>query len=534
MTGGDGAGLGPLVSVLMPTYESDPRLLEEAVDSVRAQTHPRWELCIADDGSSNPAVRRVIDRLCRADERIRATFLPERRGISAATSEALAAANGDVVAFLDHDDLLAPAALRRVVEEFDAHPEATLVYTDEDKVGPDGRRGDPFLKPDFSPVYALGAMYVGHLLAVRREQLLEAGGPDSAYDTIQDFELMLRLTERRAAVRHIPEVLYHWRAVPGSIAAGTSEKEGVEELQARAVTAHLERRGLPISAVPHPRIPHRAQLEARGAPDRGVSAVVAAPEPSPRLRSCVDSLRDRANGVAEVIVVSRGPAPAGFGESAWLDLGPGPWHRPRALNAGAREAAGERLLFLAPTAEPASGGWLRHLCLMLEIPGVGAAGPVLERPGGVVEGAGAAIGLHDPVSPAHRGQPADGDGYYGSLACAREVAALETDCMLVARDAFEAVGGFREDFRTRYEGPDLCMRLRQAGLAAVCAPQARVISRVTEAERRRAFDVVDRALFVDCWWDELSFGDPYYNPGLSRERASFRVESPLPPGLQMR
>jgi O-antigen biosynthesis protein len=504
----------------MPVFETDPGLLEEAIDSVRAQTHPRWELCIADDGSSDPAVRRVIERRAAADERIRPVFLAENRGISGATNEALAMARGEIVAFLDHDDLLEPQALGRIVEEFAAHPETTLAYTDEDKIGPDGRRGDPFLKPDFSPVYALGAMYVGHLLAVRREQLLEAGGPDASYDSIQDFELMLRLTEGGARVRHIPEVLYHWRAIPGSIASGTDQKEGVEELQARAVTAHLERRRVPIRAVPHPVIPHRTRLEDAGAPDRTVTAVIAAPADSPRLRSCIDSLRSGSDGELDEVIVA--------------DSGPGPWHRSRALNAGARRARGERLLFLSPSVEPASSGWLRSLGLVLEIPGVAAAAPVLERPGGSVQSAGAAIGLHDPVSQAYHGREAGADGYYGSLACAREVSALETDCLLVDRAAFEAVGGFREEYLGQFEGPDLCMRLRRNGQSAVCTPQSRVLSRLTGAEARRAFDVVDRALFVDCWWDELSAGDPYYNRGLSRESASFTVERPLPPGLRMR
>jgi GT2 family glycosyltransferase len=525
------AGEGPLVSVLMPVYETDRRLLDEAIESVRAQLYPHWELCIVNDGSPTPAVRRAIEHAAGRDDRIRAAFLPQNRGIAAATNEALGMAGGELVAFLDHDDLLAPEALQRVAEELAAHPEADLLYTDEDKIGPDGRGADPFLKPDWSPVYALGAMYVGHLLAVRRERLLEVGGADSAYDSIQDFELMLRLTEQTGAVRHIPEVLYHWRAIPGSIAAGTSEKEGIEELQARAVNAHLERRGLPLRAAPHPRIPHRARLD--GAPRRRVSAVVAAPGPSPRLQSCLESLRRHPEDEPdEVIVVSRGAAPADAG-ARWIDTG-GPWHRSRALNLGARAARGERLLFLAPTVEARAEGWLAHLCLVLEIPGVAAAGPVLERPGGEVSQAGQAIGLHDPLSPAHRGARAGGDGYYGSLACAREVAALDSECMLVARDAFDAAGGFREEYRTQFEGADLCMRLRREGLTAVCTPESRMVSHATAAERRAAFDVVDRALFVDSWWDELSAGDPYYNPGLSRERADFTPESALPPKMRMR
>src|SRR5262249_10605433 len=161
--------------------------------------------------------------------------------------------------FLDHDDTLARDALLRVAQAF-VEDDVDVVYTDQDKLTAAGRRTDRFLKPDFSPIYALGAMYVGHLLVAKRELISEAGGRDAAFDTIQDFELLLRLSERTDRIGHVPEVLYHWRAIPGSIALGEDEKQGVSELQARAVNAHLGRRGISGEAVPHPTIPHRLRL----------------------------------------------------------------------------------------------------------------------------------------------------------------------------------------------------------------------------------------------------------------------------------
>src|SRR5207244_11607894 len=149
-----------------------------------------------------------------------------------------------------------------------------VAYSDQDKITPDGRRADPFFKPDWSPVYALGAMYVGHLLVVRRSVAEAVGGFDSQFDTIQDFEFMLRVSERTARIHHIPRILYHWRAIPGSIAAGALEKGGVPELQARAVTAHLRRRGIAATAVPHPSIPHRAPLRPEPRSAAPVSGVI--------------------------------------------------------------------------------------------------------------------------------------------------------------------------------------------------------------------------------------------------------------------
>src|SRR3954470_7318639 len=179
----------PLISVVMPTYDTDPRHLREAIASVRAQSYPNWELCIADDGSRRADTRRTLTRAVSRGGRITARLLDRNAGISAATNAALDLCRGELIAFLDHDDRLAPEALLRVARAF-TERDVDVVYTDQDKLTPDGRRTDPFLKPDWSPVYALGAMYVGHLLVVRRELIEEVGGLDPAFDTIQDFELL--------------------------------------------------------------------------------------------------------------------------------------------------------------------------------------------------------------------------------------------------------------------------------------------------------------------------------------------------------
>src|SRR4051794_24714762 len=266
----------PLISLVMPTHDTETGYLKEAIASVRAQSYPHWELCVVDDGSSRSETRRAIERAVSRDPRITARLLDENSGISAATNQGLELCRGELVGFLDHDDTLAGDALELFAEAFAEH-EFDVAYSDQDKITADGEIVDPFLKPDFSPVYALGAMYVGHLLVARRELVRAVGGLDSAFDGIQDFELFLRLSERTNRVHHIPKVLYHWRAIPGSIALGESEKEGVPELQARAVEAHLRRRGVAADASPHETIAHRVRL--RPAPresEASVSVVIPA------------------------------------------------------------------------------------------------------------------------------------------------------------------------------------------------------------------------------------------------------------------
>jgi len=518
----------PLISIVMPTYETEPRYLRAAIDSVRAQGYPHWELCIADDGSRSPGVRSEIERYLKRDRRIRATFLPENRGISAASNAALELCRGEFVAFCDHDDELMPQALLVVAAALAADPEIDVVYTDSDKLTPGGRRQDPFLKPDFSPVYALGAMYIGHLLVVRRSLATEVGGFDPAFDTIQDFEFFLRVSERATRIEHVARVLYGWRAIPGSIAAGALEKPGVPELQARAVTEHLDRLGVPADAEPHPAIPHRARLvPGGGAPCGRVSVITGwrgREEPLARALASVCAVSEWPE--LEVIVVAeRGAEAPSLPDDRRLELvaelEPGDGLA-RAANLGAARASGEHLLFLSDFAEVSEPDWVELLMVHARLPGAVAAGPLLVRPDGRVEQAGLAIGLHPaPAMSMHAGALADGDGYYGSLPCARDVSALSAECMLVDAGAFRELGGFCEEFRSGYWDVDLCQRLRAAGGRLVYAPRPHVVTHETPAEREAALDVIDRALFVDRFYDELLRGDPFYNPGFSPASAGF-------------
>jgi glycosyltransferase involved in cell wall biosynthesis len=494
----------PLISLVMPTYKTDLKYLREAVDSVLGQHYPEWELVIVDDASGDPGLTRALRAYESAHARIKFEPLAENAGIAAATNAGLALCEGEFVGFLDHDDTLTPDALLRVAQALAADPELDVVYSDSDKLTIGGVRADPFLKPDWSPVYALGAMYIGHLLIVRTSVAEAAGGFDSAFDKIQDFEFMLRVSERTDRIHHIPQILYHWRAIPGSIAAGAEEKSGVPELQARAVSAHLERLGLPARSAPHAAIPHRAVLvPANGsAPQPQVSVIIAARGAGPELERLQRSLERTSYPDFETIVVEEGS-------------------RAGAHNAGAARATGTYLCFLAADAEVTDPAWLSHLVLHASLPGVAAVGPKLVRPDGKVEQAGIAIGLRDPAAPMLAGADAEGDGYYGTLPCSREVSGLSAECMLVARGDFEREGGFSELYAHEFEDLDLCRRLARSNRKCVYAATATVLTHRSEAARRAGSDIVDRALFVDSWYDELLAGDPYFNRSFARQRADF-------------
>jgi GT2 family glycosyltransferase len=493
----------PLISVVTPTHDTEPRYLRAAVASLRSQDDARWELCVVDDGSTRGSTRRAIQRWATRDDRIKVRMLERNSGISTASNKGLEMCRGELVAFLDHDDALAPEALGLAARAF-SQRDIDLLYTDQDKLTPSGARTDPFLKPDWSPVYALGAMYVGHLLVARRELVEEAGGFDPAFDTIQDFELLLRLSERTQRIHHIPRVLYHWRAVPGSIALAASEKEGVEELQARAVNEHLRRRRIAAEAVPHESIPHRVRLRPRPRTDwPKVSVVIPVRGDGGR---AVNAVRERtAYPALDVRAVSE----------------EGSFKPARLANLGALVASAEYLIFLGEDTEVTEPDWVERLLIYAEMPGVGAVGPTLTRPDGLVDAAGFAIGLYDPAAPVMRGFPGDGDGYYGSLACAREVSAVGMDCMLIRRSLFDELGGLEEAYSRQFFDHDLCLRIRRQGLSVVCTPDPAMVTHTTEARRRADFDVIDRALFVDRFYEDLARGDPYYNPSFFPAAADY-------------
>jgi GT2 family glycosyltransferase len=517
----------PLVSVVTPVYDTDPRWLARAVESVRRQTYPNWQLALADDGSTSPGTLAYLASL-DADPAVDVLRADANGGIAAATNLALGAARGEYVAFLDHDDELHPDALLECVRRLNERPDADVVYTDSDKIDRRGALSEAFFKPDWSPELFRGVMYVGHLLVVRRALVDEVGGLDSSYDGVQDFELMLRLSERTDRIEHVPRILYHWRKIPGSVAASVDAKPGISELQARAVTAHLERLGIPAFARPSPDFPHRAAIhpKPRGRWPR-VTIVVPTRDAPDHLGRCLESIFSRSTYPnLGVVLVDTGTTDARalelFGRYP-VEVVPseGPFNFSRACNLGAAHDGGLLVVFLNNDTEVRTPEWLEEMVSLAERPGVGAVGPLLLYPDGTVQHAGVVLGLRGTADHIMRGFPGRGDGYAGSLSCTREVSAVTGACMLVRHDVLDELGGFDEHFSTHYQDVDLCLRIRASGRRILYTPRA-VLAHHEGATRGAFYDHVDRALLLDAWGETIGRGDPYYNPLLSLEGADYR------------
>ena len=519
----------PLVSIVVPVFNTPAAVLREAIDSVRRQTWANWELLLVDDASTAAPVAAILAEAASSDPRIRALRRETNGGISAATNDGLAAASGTWVAFLDHDDLLEPGAIEACVRALEAEG-GDVAYTDQVTVDAEGRPVWAFRKPSWSPTHLRHVMYVGHLLVVRRSLAVEAGGFRSEHDGVQDFEFMLRLGERTDRVMHVPRLLYRWRAIEGSLAAASDAKQGISEKQARAVQTHLDRIGIPGRASPDPRHPHRCRIAPALTETPRVSIVIPTKDQPEHIRTCLDSIHERTRWPDfEVVLVDTGTTdPQALAamrkHPARIVAFDRPFNFSAACNAGAAAATGSILVFLNNDTEVITPEWLDHLVLHLVEEGVGAAGPLLLYPDGTVQHAGVVLGARGTADHVMRGFPADSDGYAGSLSTPREVSAVTGACLAIRRETFEQVGGFREAYGTHYQDVDLCLRLRRAGLRIVCTPEARLHHHESPS-RGSAYDFLDRLLLLDTWGDAIAAGDPYYPAACSLERLDYSVDS---------
>ncbi|HEY8504472.1 MAG TPA: glycosyltransferase, partial [Gemmataceae bacterium] len=394
----------PLISVLMPVYNPRPEFLERALDSVRAQLYPHWQLCVTDDASTDPRVRSILRRYAKLDQRIEVEFAEANGGISAASNRSLARARGAYVALLDHDDELAEHALFRVAETVRRNPDAEMIYSDEDKLDPEGRHVDPFFKPDWAPEYFLTCMYTCHLSVFRTELARAVGGFRSAFDLAQDYDLALRVvahvqqatrrpdgtSAESERIAHIPDVLYHWRMAPTSTATGHEAKPQAELAARRAVESYLERIGRAgtVERGPSPGL-QRVRFRIVGRPK--VSIVIPTAGKAAEIRGeetwfvahCVESIRRRTTyDNYEVLVVDNDDLPAEL-QRRLDELGvvrvsyTEPFNLARKLNLGAAKADGEYLILLNDDTEVITPDWIEAMLEYAQWPEIGAVGAKL-------------------------------------------------------------------------------------------------------------------------------------------------------------
>ncbi len=527
----------PRISVIMPTYNADPRWLTEAIESVRNQLYPHWELCIADDASTNEAIRPLLERYAREDARIRVAFRSENGHISAASNSALALATSDWIALLDHDDLLAPTALYFVAKAIVEHPCARMLYSDEDKIDSKGLRHDPYFKCDMNIDLFYSHNMICHLGVYQKRLLDEIGGFRVGFEGAQDYDLALRCLEVIGAesIVHIPRVLYHWRVHPASTAATGDAKPYAVLAGERALNEHFERRGID------------GKVEAMA---NGYRARYRLPEPHPLvtliiptrngvrlLKQCIDSiLQKTAYDRYEIIVVDNGSD-----ETATLEYleslrtvtnlrvirDERPFNYSALNNMAVTFANGEIVGLINNDIEVISETWLNEMVSLAIQPGVGAVGAKLLYPDGRIQHAGVVVGIGGVAGHAHKLFSRDSYGYFSRSSLISSFSAVTAACLIVRKSVYEEVGGLNEaDLAVAFNDVDFCLRIREAGYRNVWTPYAELFhhesaTRGSEDNPEKVARFNREVSYMLSRWGASLNEDPAYSPNLTLEQEDF-------------
>jgi glycosyltransferase involved in cell wall biosynthesis len=531
----------PLISVLMPVYNTPESYLRSAIDSVLAQVYPHWELCIADDASIEPQVRSILEEYAAIDRRIKITFRPENGHISACSNSALELATGEFIALLDHDDLLSPDALFEIALLLNRHPEADMIYSDEDKIDEQGKFSEPYFKPDWSPDSFLSRMYTCHLSTYRRSIVQEIGGLRIGYEGSQDYDLVLRFTEKTQNVFHIPKILYHWRIHPQSTAQSAAAKPYAYDASDRALAEALERRGEPGKLLPIEGSPGNYIVRYQIKEHDLVSVIVPTKDKADLLDRCLTSIFEKTTYPNyEVILVDHNsvePETAALIQK-WqtqfdrfqchrLEI---PFNYSKLNNFAVQQAKGKYLLFLNNDIEVITPNWMTAMVEQAQRRSIGAVGALLLYPDDTIQHAGVVLGICAYSGHSHKHFSATASGYLNQVIGITNYSAVTGACLMCKRENFEAIGGFDENLAVSFNDIDLCLKLMKQGLHNVYLPHVKLYHYESQSrghddtpEKRDRF--LQEAEYMMQRWQKWMTCDPHYNPNLTIDRQDYSIRT---------
>lgn len=505
----------PKFSIVMPVHDTPERWLRKAIESVAGQVYDNWELCICDDNSTASHVPAVLDAYARADSRIKVVRRAQSGHIARATNDAMGLMTGEFMCLLDHDDALAPDALFEFAKLLNQDGEIDLLYSDEDLISIDDVRYEPIIKPAWSPENLESYMYIGHLACYRADHARRIGGFRADCSGAQDYDFALRYTEQARNIRHVAKILYHWRAVPGSVAVSIEKKDYVVAAATRALEQRLLRTGGNGSVVEQS-VKGWFDMRRDVAGEPLVSVIVAAMNRQDahdgsgidQAAACIESIRSKTTYRMYEVIVAKA---TGNGTDR--------------LNRAAAQANGDYLVFMDEGGRIISGDWLQSLLRYAQRPGVGAVGAKLLFADDTMRHAGIvfAEGLPRYV---RQGYPGSDWGYWGSSSIARNYLAVSDACMMVSRAAFSSGGGMESTMMPPLCHLDLCLRLVERGYRNVYVPSA-----LLYLLRQRDFPDDGREIerFRERW-RHLTDPDRFYGTNLSLNPPTFEFHPHDPAG----
>jgi GT2 family glycosyltransferase len=530
----------PLISVIMPVFNTSEPLLREAIESVLHQIYPHWELCMADDASTAPHVREVLSHYQARDRRIKVAFREINGHISQCSNSALELATGEFVALLDHDDLLTPDALYEVALLVNRHPQADMIYSDEDKVDEKGQLSDPFFKPDWCPDSFLSRMYTCHLGVYRRALVDAIEGFRPGFEGSQDYDLVLRFTERTNQIFHIPKILYHWRIHNQSTARNPNRKNYAIDAAQKALEEALQRRGEPGNVTPPKGYPgcYIVRYDLREL--KPVTIVIPTRDLGSVLDRCLTSIFHKTTYPNyEVLVIDNGSTEASTFSifEKWETQEPKrfrrqifdvPFNFSKLNNYAVEQSQGEYLLFLNNDTEVITPDWLTAMVEQAQRPQIGAVGARLLYPDGTLQHAGIVAGIGGVAGHSHKYFSGDHVGYFSQIQTINNYSAVTAACLMCRRDVFEEVGGFEEDLAIAFNDVDFCFKLLERGYRNVYLPHAMLYhheskSRGYEDTPAKQARFQHEILYIKGKWKKMLDHDPCYSRHLTKDREDYSL-----------
>ena len=532
----------PVISIAVPVYKTPIPFLKQMVDSVRNQTYSKWELCIVNASPEEKEMHQILDEYVKMDKRIRVKDLKDNLGIAENTNEALAMGTGEFVGLLDHDDLLAPQALYRMVQAMNSgkyQGNVDVLYSDEDKVTMDlSEHFQPHFKPDFNLDLLRSNNYITHFFVVRTSLVKEVGGFRREYDGAQDYDFIFRCVEKAENICHIPEILYHWRTHKASTADNPASKMYAFEAGKRAIEGNLQRTGT-RGIVDHTKDYGFYQVKYPVSGQPLVSIIIPNKDQKESLEKCLNSVFEKTTykNYEIIIVENNSTSQATFDyykdlekrENVKIIVWKSSFNYSAINNFGVKEANGEYLLFLNNDVEVINPEWMEEMLGNCQREEVGIVGAKLYYPDDTIQHAGIIIGIGGVAGHAFLNTPRSRTGYLHKASLQMNLSAVTAACMMMKKKAFEQIGGFEEKLQVAFNDVDLCLRTVSAGYLVVYNPKVELYhfeskSRGTEDSEEKVRRFQGEIEFMRTRWiDILKEGDPYYNKNLTLSKWNYSL-----------
>ncbi len=529
----------PLISILVPVYNTPEEFLKQMIQSVRKQTYPNWELCIANADPTNQEVADILKTASGKDRRIRVTDVPENKGIAQNTNAALGIASGDYIGLLDHDDLLTPDALYEVVRVLNEEERPQVIYSDEDKVTTDlSEHFQPFMKPDFNLDLLRANNYICHFFVAEKDLAEQVGGFCGEYNGAQDYDLILRCTERAEKIAHIPRILYHWRVHKASTADNPASKMYAFDAGKRAIEEHLKRCG-EKGIVSHTKDLgfYRVQYQVQEKPL--VSIIIPNKDHADMLDRCLKSIEKSSYQNYEIIIVENNSEKEETfdyykqlkSERIKVVYWEGTFNYSAINNFGVRAAKGDFLILLNNDVEIITENWIEEMLSNCQRKDVGIVGAKLYYPDDTVQHAGIIIGIGGVAGNIFTGLPRRFTGYFHKASIQQDLSAVTAACMMVKRSVYEEAGGLEEKLQVAFNDVDFCLRVRKAGYLVVFDPYVELYhyeskTRGSENTKEKVRRFQSEIEYMRSHWLELlKKGDPMYNPNLTLTKWDYSLKN---------